>query len=147
MTDIDIDDMVKAGFRCPMCESKEIRGCYHEHQIMGSYICERCGIRWKEDQDERGIWKDIAEKYKGEQFRVETKIAAKELVKKLTKNRKNHPYEEGMYAGIPAGGFVWTLHKVGQVVPVLDSRSSDEVDFKHFGHDDRIRMPRRKKSN
>ncbi len=116
--------MVNAGLRCPMCNSKEFHYGYHDHQRQDSGICDKCGIHWQEDTNDREIWQ------KWEDYKINT---PEELVKELTYYRKNRPAKEGMYKGLPFGGFVWVLHKTGDFNPVQDSRSSDEVDFKGFG--------------
>jgi len=112
---ITVQELAKMGLDCPMCGSKKFHCCYHDHQINDSYICERCGIRWNEDLPK------------------ESKTNWKKWVKEVLYYRKNQPLKKGMYAGIPAGGFVWVLHKVGDYKPVLDSRSADAIDYKKFG--------------
>jgi len=44
-----ISKLVELGLRCPHCESEKIRGCYHDWQMMDSFVCQKCGLRWQED--------------------------------------------------------------------------------------------------
>lgn len=116
---VTVQDLAKWGFDCPMCGSKKFHTCYHDHQIMDSNICEVCGIRWQED---------IAMPKK------QTEKAWKQWIKDVKYYRKHKPYKYGLYKGIPVGGFVWVLHKVGDIKPVRDSRSADEIpEYKDFG--------------
>lgn len=44
-----VKQLVGRGLRCPNCEGKELRACYHDWQVLGSFVCETCGYRWQED--------------------------------------------------------------------------------------------------
>ena len=50
---LSIDDLVHHnGLRCPNCKGDVVRAGYHDWQNMDSFICEKCGYRWREDHDE-----------------------------------------------------------------------------------------------
>lgn len=97
-----IKDLVSKGLSCPMCRGKDLRGGYHEFQVMNSFICSGCGIRWTEDcppaRDDRE-WRS--------------------WIENVVARRK--------------GGFVWVMHKTGNMKPIQDPRSSDETTLREFG--------------
>lgn len=115
---VTVQELAKWGLDCPICGSKKFNGGAHEHNILTHNICEVCGIRWQED-----LMKPKESTEKG----------WKQWIKDVKYYRKHQPYKEGTYKGIPVGGFVWVLHKIGDLKPVRDSRSSDAVEFKDFG--------------
>lgn len=46
---MEIKTLTDAGLKCPHCGSIKIRGCYHDHSILDSLVCLKCGLRWIED--------------------------------------------------------------------------------------------------
>ena len=47
-----ISEFVEAGLRCPSCDSDKLRGAYHDWHVMDAFICEECGFRWQEDNND-----------------------------------------------------------------------------------------------
>lgn len=112
---LTVQELSKLGLRCPMCGGKKFRACYHDHQILDSFVCEKggCGIRWQEDSPKSDMEKD-----------------PKAWVENVNYYRGHKPRKDGLYKGINAGGFVWVLHKVGSYLPITDYRSADETEFR-----------------
>ena len=117
---VTVQDLVKWGLDCPMCGSKKFNSGYHEHNHLCHYICEVCGIRWQED---------LMKLKKDNPTEKDWKL----WIKDVKYYRKHKPYKDGIYKGTSVGGFVWVLHKIGELKPVRDSRSADGTDFKDFG--------------
>jgi hypothetical protein len=46
-----IQELTDLGLSCPSCGSKDLRAGYHDFQNMDSFICEKCGLRWQEDNN------------------------------------------------------------------------------------------------
>lgn len=44
-----IKELTDLGFKCPVCNSINLRSGYHEFQLWDSWICKDCGFRWRED--------------------------------------------------------------------------------------------------